>query len=111
MKPMIKCVVSPGAAKVPEFIPDESAEQELATLCKALAHPARVRILKILIARQYCICGEIVQVMSLAQSTVSEHLRILKQAGLVQGDVDGPRICYCIHPQTLARFKSLIEAL
>ena len=89
----------------------EEGEQELAALCKALAHPARVRILKILMEKKSCVCGEIVEVMPLAQSTVSEHLRILKQAGLVQGEIDGPRVCYCIHPGTLERFKALVEAL
>lgn len=54
---------------------------------------------------------EIVEVMPLAQSTVSEHLKILKQAGLVQGEVDGPRVCYCVHPGILGRFKALVEAL
>ena len=90
--------------------PYSATDEELAALCKALAHPARVGILKILMDRA-CICGEIVQVMHLAQSTVSEHLRILKQAGLVQGDIDGPRVCYCINPKMLNRLKELIEAL
>jgi ArsR family transcriptional regulator len=93
------------------FFRGSEGEQELAALCKALAHPARVRILKILIEKKFCVCGEIVEVMPLAQSTVSEHLRILKQAGLVQGEVDGPRVCYCIHPGILGRFKALVEAL
>lgn len=86
-------------------------QQALASLCKALAHPARVQILQILIERKSCICGEIVEVMPLSQSTVSEHLRILKQAGLVQGEVDGPRVCYCINPPMLNHFKTLIAAL
>jgi len=84
---------------------------ELAAICKALGHPARVRILQILIERKSCVCGELVEVLPLAQSTVSEHLRILKQVGLVQGEVDGPRMCYCIHPEALARFKALVQAL
>lgn len=89
----------------------EVDNSELASLCKALGHPARVQILKILIARQSCICGEIVEVMPLAQSTVSEHLRILKKAGLVQGDVDGTRICYCVNPIVLERLKGLVSDL
>lgn len=84
---------------------------QLASICKALGHPARVRILQILIERKSCVCGEIVEVLPLAQSTVSEHLRILKQVGLVQGEVDGPRMCYCVHPEALARFKALVQAL
>jgi len=98
------------AAELP-FLRGEEGEQELAALCKALAHSARIRILKILIEKKSCVCGEIVEVMPLAQSTVSEHLRILKQAGLVQGEIDGPRVCYCIHPGILGRFKALVEAL
>ena len=99
-----------GIQELP-FLEGEEGEQELAALCKALAHPARVRILKILLQKKSCVCGEIVEVMPLAQSTVSEHLKILKQAGLVQGEVDGPRVCYCIHPGILGRFKALVEAL
>lgn len=95
----------------PGEIVDEASNQELASLCKALGHPARVQILKILIARQSCICGEIVEVMPLAQSTVSEHLRILKKAGVVQGEVDGTRICYCVDPTVLNRLKHLIQSL
>lgn len=95
----------------PEDISDKANNQELAALCKALGHPARVQILKILIARQSCICGEIVEVMPLAQSTVSEHLRILKKAGLVQGDVAGTRICYCVNPVVLNQMKTLIHSL
>lgn len=85
-------------------------EEELAALCKALAHPARIQILKILMDSP-CICGEIVEVMHLAQSTVSAHLRILKQAGLVRGEIDGPRVCYCIDSTTVARFQVLINSL
>ena len=96
----------------PEPIPaDQGADQDLARYCKALGHPARVRILKLLIERKSCICGEIVEVLPLSQSTVSEHLRVLKQAGLIQGEVDGPRVCYCVHPQALARFQQLVGAL
>ena len=89
----------------------DDTDRELATFCKALGHPARVRILKILIARQSCVCGEIVEVMPLAQSTVSEHLRILKQAQLVQGEVEGKRICYCVNPEMLERLKGLVCGL
>ena len=96
---------------LPDPVPDTERNEELASLCKALGHPARVQILQILIARQSCICGEIVEVMPLAQSTVSEHLRILKKAGLVQGDVDGTRICYCVNPTALNRLKTLIHSL
>lgn len=72
-------------------------EQELAAFAKALAHPARIAILEVLAKRNECICGEIVEVLPLAQSTVSQHLKELKDAGLVNGTVDGPRSCYCIN--------------
>jgi ArsR family transcriptional regulator len=87
------------------------ADQELAELAKALGHPARVQILRILGRKNTCICGEIVDELPLAQSTVSQHLKILKDAGLVRGDVDGPRVCYCIEPQALRRLKSLVGSL
>jgi ArsR family transcriptional regulator len=89
---------------------DKSAEQ-MAALAWAIAHPARVRIVRLLISRNACVCGEIVDEMPLAQSTVSQHLKILKESGLVQGEVDGPKVCYCINPEKLAALKSLVAAL
>jgi|GEM_PF-615174 len=91
--------------------PTSAADEELASLAKALAHPARVQILRILARSTSCICGDIVSQMSLAQSTVSEHLRVLKTAGLIIGEVDGPRICYCIDPHALDRFKHIVSEL
>ena len=84
---------------------------ETARLARALAHPARVAILRILIDRGSCICGQIVEVLPLAQPTVSQHLKVLKEAGLIQGEVDGPRVCYCASPKAVKRFKELIEGL
>ena len=89
---------------------DETAE-ELAKLAWAVAHPARVRIVRLLIGRTSCVCGEIVDQITLAQSTVSQHLKILKESGLVQGEVDGPRICYCISRDKLEELKKLISGL
>jgi ArsR family transcriptional regulator, arsenate/arsenite/antimonite-responsive transcriptional repressor len=86
-------------------------EERLAALAWGLAHPLRVRILQLLAKRETCVCGEIVEEMPVAQSTVSQHLKILKQAGLVQGEVDGPRVCYCIHPAALAELKELVGKL
>jgi len=86
-------------------------DAELAGLARALAHPARVAILKLLAARGTCICGEIVDVLPLAQATVSQHLKVLKLAGLVRGEVDGPRTCYCADPKVLERFQSLVASL
>lgn len=89
---------------------NESAEQ-LAQLAWAVAHPARVRIVQLLLSRRSCVCGEIVDKLPLAQSTVSQHLKILKESGLIQGEVDGPKVCYYINPQKLQELKSLIGKL
>ena len=88
-----------------------TADAALAALAWAVAHSARVRILRILIARKACVCGELVDQMPLAQSTVSQHLKILKQSGLVQGEVEGPKVCYCINRDSLAELKSLIDSI
>ncbi len=80
-------------------------------LAKAIGHPARVRILRLLAERSGCVCGDIVDEIGLAQSTVSQHLAVLKEAGLIHGDVDGPRVCYCLAPEILRRFKMLAAAL
>jgi DNA-binding transcriptional ArsR family regulator len=88
-----------------------STDQQIAQLAAALGHPARVAIVRLLKARETCICGEIVEVLPLAQSTVSQHLKVLKEAGWIQGEVDGPRTCYCLNPQALERFQELIQAL
>ena len=79
-------------------------EQDLAEFAKALAHPARIAILKILAQRNECICGEIVEILPLAQSTVSQHLKELRNAGLIDGSVDGPRSCYCINWKAFEKF-------
>jgi len=92
-------------------LPDVAEADELARLSWALAHPARVRIVRLLLNRTSCMCGEIVEKMPLAQSTVSQHLKILKETGLVQGEIDGPRVCYCINKKSLARLKDLIAGL
>ena len=87
------------------------ADEELAEFAKALGHPARVQILRILVRKNACICGEIVDELPLAQSTVSQHLKVLKECGLIRGDVAGPRVCYCIEPRALRRLKALIGSL
>lgn len=92
-------------------LPDDVTAEDLARLAWAVAHPARVRIVRLLIGRKACVCGEIVDEMTLAQSTVSQHLKILKESGLIQGEVDGPRVCYCINRDNLKRLKSLIAGL
>lgn len=87
------------------------ADEELATLGKAIGHPARVQILRILVRKDACVCGDIVDELPLAQSTVSQHLKVLKEAGLIRGEVDGPRICYCIEPRALRRLRALVGGL
>jgi ArsR family transcriptional regulator len=88
-----------------------TADEELATLAKAVAHPARVRILRLLSRKEARVCSEIVGELPLAQSTVSEHLRILKEAGLIRSREDGPRVGYCISSPVLRRFKALVAIL
>lgn len=89
----------------------DEADLELAALSKALAHPARVKIVRILLRKNACICGDIVGELPLAQSTVSQHLKVLKEAGLIRGEVDGPRVCYCIEPHALRRLRALVGGL
>jgi DNA-binding transcriptional ArsR family regulator len=92
-------------------IEGDAADEELAALAKAIGHPARVQIIRLLTRRTSCVCGDIVDELPLAQSTVSQHLKVLKEAGLVRGDVDGPRVCYCIEPRALRRLKALIGGI
>lgn len=86
-------------------------EDMLAVLCKALGHPARIKIIRHLKEVNKCICGGIVEIMPLAQSTVSRHLKVLKEAGLVKGEIDGPRVCYCLDPDMIKRFKQAVRDL
>jgi DNA-binding transcriptional ArsR family regulator len=74
-------------------------ENELAELGKALAHPARIAILQFLASQDSCMCGDIVDHLPLSQATVSQHLAELKRVGLVKGEIEGPRVCYCIDPE------------
>jgi ArsR family transcriptional regulator len=95
----------------PVKLPQDDTAENLAELAWAVAHPARVRIVRLLLTRKNCVCGEIVDQLPLAQSTVSQHLKILKQVGLIQGEVDGPKVCYCINPSRLQELKRLIGSL
>ncbi len=97
----------------PDLRPVEGreADDELAELAKALGHPARVKILRLLATRNSCVCGELVDELPLAQSTVSQHLKVLKDSGLVRGAISGPRTCYCLEPRALRRLKALVGAL
>jgi DNA-binding transcriptional ArsR family regulator len=88
----------------------EADELELANIAKALSHPARIAILKVLSDGQ-CICGDIVDRLPLSQSTVSQHLKELKSAGLIKGEIDGPRVCYCLNTEVLQRSLTHFTAL
>ena len=88
-----------------------AADDELAAFAKAIAHPTRVRILRMLAKKEARMCSHIVDELPLAQSTVSEHLRILRNAGLVQANENAPRVSYCIVPSALKRLKALLEAV
>lgn len=88
----------------------QKEEIELAEIAKALAHPARIAILKTLSEKNTCICGEIVEVLPLSQSTVSQHLKELKKVGLVQGTVDGVKSCYCIDTAKLNKAMEVFQS-
>src|SRR5687768_13744902 len=87
------------------------ADITLATYAKALAHPARIAILRILLERSSCICGDIVEELPLSQSTVSQHLKELKEAGLIKGDIDGAKVCYCIDAKEWETAQALMNEL
>jgi ArsR family transcriptional regulator, arsenate/arsenite/antimonite-responsive transcriptional repressor len=88
-------------AKVEEFT---SEETELSDIAKALSHPARLKILKILSEMDVCMCGEIVNLLPLAQATVSQHLKELQRVGLIKGNIEGPKTCYCINTNSVQKF-------
>jgi len=90
---------------------ETAANARLAQFSKALGHPARVAIIRLLLRRDTCVCGEIVDELPLAQSTVSQHLKQLKEAGLIRGEVDGPRVCYCVDEGAIAFLRELVEGL
>jgi DNA-binding transcriptional ArsR family regulator len=97
-----------GASKA-DFFSDK--QNELATLFKALSHPARVAIIEYLLKVDTCICGDIVNELPLAQPTVSQHLKELKNASIIKGSIDGTSICYCINEVTLKKFEAYFFAI
>lgn len=100
-----------GVTKTELFTAEQSRVAELA---KAFAHPARVAILQLLAQRKACVCGDLVDVLPLAQATVSQHLKELKRIGIIKGDIDPPRVCYCINEpvweEARASFGQLFSA-
>lgn len=91
--------------------PGQMNAERFAAICRALGHPARIRIIEYLKKQNRCICGEIVETLPLAQSTVSQHLKILKQSGLVRGEIEGPRTCYCLDPTVMNQFKQMASTI
>ena len=95
-----------GLTKSDEFT---LRDNRIARYAKALGHPARVAILRLLAERQACVCGDIVDELPISQSTVSQHLKELKEAGLIQGEIDGPRMCYCINEKEWAAAQTVLN--
>ena len=86
--------------KTEEFTKEEIF---LADIAKALSHPARIKIMKLLSQMNACMCGELVNLLPLAQATVSQHLKELKRVGIIHGDIDGPKVCYCVNVEMLRK--------
>lgn len=97
-----------GVTKAEEF---SVRDNRIAKYAKALSHPARIAILKLLVQKQACICGDIVDELPLSQSTVSQHLKELKEAGLIKGDIEGAKVCYCIDGKEWNTARSLLNDL
>lgn len=97
-----------GATKTESFT---TAQNELAGLLKAMAHPARIAIIEFLLKTDACICGDIVNELPLSQPTVSQHLRELKNAGIIQGNVEGTAICYCLNPEAFSKIQQSIGGI
>jgi DNA-binding transcriptional ArsR family regulator len=87
------------------------SQLDLAAIAKALAHPARIAIIQFLIDRKTCVCGDIVDQLPLSQSTISQHLKELKNVGLVTGDIEGPSVCYCINMKTWNKAEKILGDL
>lgn len=97
-----------GVTRTELFTP---AQNRLAMWAKVLGHPARIAILQYMIAQRSCICGSLVEELGLAQATISQHLRELKEAGLIQGTVEGTSVCYCIEPKAWAKVQAAFNGL
>ena len=97
-----------GISKADEFTVKDN---KIAQYAKALAHPARVAIVQLLIKKRTCICGDIVDELPLSQSTISQHLKELKAAGLIKGDIEGTKVCYCIDEHEWEIAKNCINNL
>ena len=94
-----------GASKTESFSVEHN---EMATLFKALSHPARIAIIQVLLKKQSCVCGDIVDELPISQSTVSQHLKELKEVGLIKGEIEGTSVCYCLDEKEWSKASSLI---
>ena len=108
---MMKRPAKKNCDSKPVTLKADPTADDFAKLAWAIAHPARVQIVRLLIGREACVCGEIVDQLPLAQSTVSQHLKILKESGLIHGEVDGPKVCYCINADRLKELKKFVAGL
>lgn len=97
-----------GASKTEEFTVKEN---KIAAYAKALGHPARIAILNVLVKKQSCICGDIVDELPLSQSTISQHLKELKNAGLIKGEIEGVKTCYCINEKEWETARQYLSGL
>ena len=97
-----------GITKTEKFT---SEQNQIGQLAKALGHPARIAILQYLVKTKSCVCGDIVDVLPLSQSTVSQHLKELKKAGIIKGTIEGPTVCYCINDQVWSDAQTLLNGL
>jgi len=105
-----------ASTQLPRATSDQSVDnnhddEDVALIAKALAHPARIQIIRLLLSNKTCIGGDIVDEVGLAQSTVSEHLRILKASGIITGEITRPRVCYSLNPQRLSPFRDFLESI
>lgn len=94
----------------PLIHPLTNDDQRLAGMLKALGNPIRFQIVQFIAQRQMCITGDLVETTALAQSTVSQHLKVLREAGLIDGEIEGPATCYCLNPQAILWLKDQIDA-
>ncbi|MCI0448259.1 MAG: metalloregulator ArsR/SmtB family transcription factor [Chlorobi bacterium] len=97
-----------GITKTDNFSQNQN---ELANFAKAIGHPARVAIIEYLLSSNKCVCGDIVDVIPLAQATVSQHLKELKLAGLIKGNIEGNAVCYCIDQENWNKFKEMLDVI
>lgn len=100
--------ITMGASKTEHFTEHQN---QIALLAKAMGHPARIAILEFLLEAKSCICGDIVNELPLAQPTVSQHLKELKNAGLIKGNIEGNAICYCINEEGFEKIKAFFETV